>query len=201
MKSKAAFSLVEALVVIAIISILAAVALPNFRKYAARARQANAKAELSSIFTAEQGFFATYRSYTKEWPVIGFVPEAMDLVVGANGYGVSLDRDRAYCSTPGGEFATVPKTLAQMRLVIPASTPLWTGDGYAAHSNNCPEVETPAACFSDDLALGNSAYVTRETFQASALGCPLISISGTTTGLDRWTIDESRNLLNRNSGL
>lgn len=57
------FSLVELMVVVAIIAILAAIAIPRFRTFQAKARQAEAKMNLSHIFTLEQAYQAENDTY------------------------------------------------------------------------------------------------------------------------------------------
>ena len=54
------FTLVELMVVVAIIGVLSAVAIPNFRKYQAKSKTTEAKLNLAAIFTNELAFQADY---------------------------------------------------------------------------------------------------------------------------------------------
>ena len=57
------FSLVELMVVVAIIGILSALAVPRFRVFQAKARQAEAKTNLSLIYTLEQSYYGDNDAY------------------------------------------------------------------------------------------------------------------------------------------
>jgi type IV pilus assembly protein PilA len=59
----AGFTLVELMVVVAIIGILAAIAIPNFLRFQARAKQSEAKANLSGIFVAQVSYFSVNNTY------------------------------------------------------------------------------------------------------------------------------------------
>lgn len=50
-KNQKGFTLIELMIVVAIVGILAAIAIPNFLNYQAKSQQAEAKANLGSIFT------------------------------------------------------------------------------------------------------------------------------------------------------
>ena len=56
--SKKGFTLIELMIVVAIIGILAAIAIPNFLKYQAKSKQSEAKVNLKGIFTSETSYFA-----------------------------------------------------------------------------------------------------------------------------------------------
>lgn len=68
------FTLVELMVVVAIIGLLSAVAIPNFKKYQARARTSEAKLQLSAIYTAEQAFFSDFSIYATCLRYMGYDP-------------------------------------------------------------------------------------------------------------------------------
>lgn len=69
-KNQAGFSLVELMVVVAIIGVLAALAVPRFQMFQAKARQSEVKNNLSHIYTLEQSYhgdndiFAPFASQT-----------------------------------------------------------------------------------------------------------------------------------------
>jgi type IV pilus assembly protein PilA len=69
------FTLVELMIVVAIIGLLSAVAIPNFKKYQARAKISEAKLQLASIYTAEAAFFSDYNMYAACLRYMGFDPD------------------------------------------------------------------------------------------------------------------------------
>ncbi len=72
---KAGFTLIELMIVVAIIGLLAALAIPNFLKFQARAKQSEAKSNLKSIFTAQKSYYGDKQMYLESLDVIGFGPE------------------------------------------------------------------------------------------------------------------------------
>ena len=55
-KKTKGFTLIELMIVVAIIGILAAIAIPNFLRYQAKSKQSEAKANLGAIFTSEVSY-------------------------------------------------------------------------------------------------------------------------------------------------
>ena len=62
-KRREGFTLIELMIVVAIIGILAAIAIPNFLKFQLRSKTGEAKANLAAIRTAEEGYFSEYGIY------------------------------------------------------------------------------------------------------------------------------------------
>ena len=57
------FTLIELMIVVAIIGILAAIAIPNFIRYQLKSKQAEAKAVLGGIKTSQESFRGDYDNY------------------------------------------------------------------------------------------------------------------------------------------
>ncbi len=58
------FALIELMIVVAIIGILAAIAIPNFLKYQAKSRQSEARTSLGGIFIAETAYYGEQARYS-----------------------------------------------------------------------------------------------------------------------------------------
>lgn len=69
------FTLIELMIVVAIIGILAAIAIPNFVKFQARSKQSEAKTNLKAVFTAQKAYYGEKDKYLERADVIGFEPE------------------------------------------------------------------------------------------------------------------------------
>ncbi|MFA6237329.1 MAG: type II secretion system protein [Bacteriovorax sp.] len=71
-KCERGFTLIELMVVVAIIGVLSAIAVPNFKKYQAKAKQSEAKIQLAAIYSVEVGSMADYDAFATCLLVLGY---------------------------------------------------------------------------------------------------------------------------------
>ncbi len=100
MRNKKGFTLIELMIVVAIIGILAAIAIPNFLKFQAKSKQSEAKTNLKAIYTAETGYYGENNTYN-EFKSVNWEP------VGAARYTYSVGSDNGIASPPGPAAAPI----------------------------------------------------------------------------------------------
>ena len=71
-KRQTGFTLIELMIVVAIIGILAAIAIPNFMQYQAKSKQSEAKTNLGGIYTSEVAYFGENNAFSNSFTAIGF---------------------------------------------------------------------------------------------------------------------------------
>ena len=74
-KLQKGFTLIELMIVVAIIGLLAALAIPNFIRFQARSKQSEVKANLKGLFTAAKSYYQEKDTYSSCIKKIGFSPE------------------------------------------------------------------------------------------------------------------------------
>jgi type IV pilus assembly protein PilA len=169
--SNSGFTLVELMVVVAIIGILSAVAIPNFRSYQAKAKTSEAKLALSNIFTAETAFNNDYNAYATCIKFMGVAQPINGSNYFAFGFATGVDAgiDEAAGCVAG---ATA---------------------GYdATKSADTSGVTLPAAA----TLVGTSAGVS--TFTASAKG--IVSTDFSTDSFSEFTINHEKKVITVSSG-
>lgn len=109
------FTLIEVIIVIAIIGILAAIAIPQYAKYRTMSHNAAAMSDIKNAITAQEAYYAENKVYAGSFERLNltsdlFESPGVDLIITGNesGYTISshhTDGDKTYLITgPGGEI-------------------------------------------------------------------------------------------------
>ena len=156
-RDEAGFTLIELMIVVAIIGILAAIAIPNFMRFQARARTSEARSNLAAVYTSQQAYMQEFNSYRNDIRALGFAPERGNLYA----YFVGRSTDDCIDRTGGTDAAdphciTVDTERHPTAVAIPDATggyvQTWTSDvdpGDPGVDGSCPVCEFTA------YAIGN----------------------------------------------
>ena len=114
------FTLIELLIVVVIIGILAAMAIPKFMNTKGKANFAGMKSDLHNLTTAEEGYFYDHAAYTQILDSMAFKPSRGDnvTVTEATGIGWSATAQNPesyphFCALfIGNASAVAPATVA-----------------------------------------------------------------------------------------
>ena len=189
MNNNRGFTLVELLMVVAMIGVLATIGIPTYQRMVQRAKKSEAKTMLAGIFTAESGFQAEYGTFGNRLDRIGF-----GAVAGTQTYIVGFPLANCATDVIAPAIGTAPG--AFLNNVYPGYYNVAT---VAQESRVLPVRNQPTAC--DPGAIG----VNGDTFTATATGAlatnPAGNVLATLGDLDCWRIDQNRVLSNLNDGV
>ena len=71
---KKGFTLLELMIVVAVIGIIVAIAIPNFLRYQTKAKQSEAKMNLKGLFTAEMTYFTENNTFDSNFTEMNWIP-------------------------------------------------------------------------------------------------------------------------------
>lgn len=179
-KAQAGFSLIELMVVVAIIGILATVAVPNFQRFQGKAVQTEAKSSLSGFYMAATSFQNEYSTYDADWTMTGFNP-AGNL------------KYRIISSSPG----TAPGTYTGNRAAGCVTTAGATMGAYAA----CNGTNNYTNKFAEVTGLAVAPAALTIATNATAFQARAATQMPNAATHDEWTIDNTNVLTNTILGL
>ncbi len=184
------FSLIELMIVVAIIGILATVAIPNFQKFQGKAKQSEAKSQLGGVYMAQKAFFAEYSFYSGQFGMIGFVPQGSALV-----YRITTGNNGASNVVDPTNPALIRGTNLPIAMNVGACVTTAPGCTNAAFGGILPIwSESPTASVSIAVA---GVATTDTTFIAGA-GARL---GASVAQDDQWTITDANVLMNLSYGI
>lgn len=191
-KKASGFTLVELMIVVAIIGVLSAVAVPNFQKYQAKAKTSEAKVQLAAAYTAEQAFFGDFGIYHSCLDYMGYNPaDEKD----SRFYAVGFSNNAAVNSL--AQASAVNTGLSDT--ICPNTLNAADGTTYYSAGKRIGSIDPIAVPNSSDTSLGAQTLDSTMTFVIAATGI----ISSKATGsvdASRWTMSENKVMTNESVG-
>jgi type IV pilus assembly protein PilA len=202
--SESGFTLVELMIVVAIIGVLSAVAVPNFKKYQARAKTSEGKIQLAAAYTAQQSFYGDFGIYHNCLAYMGYEPinefDSRYYAIGFEATILTDINDDAWADAVNSGMNTTPcpdtaVTVATDGTKADGATLFLGGKGTGGVKINTTALFTAAM---PDTTLGLQTP-TDQTFTMGAAG--VVSADGATAATSStMTLDENKKFANTRTG-
>ena len=138
-KAQRGFTLLELMIVVAVVAILAAIALPMYSGYVRKANRADAMQRIQQIALAQERFRAENPGYTTDWSKLHGDPDLTD----ATGVGAAYDWPNVSTSAGPPASFTITATAVDSQAKDKVGS---TNCGTL--SLNSAGTKSPAACWS-----------------------------------------------------
>ncbi len=173
--------MIELMVVVAIIGVLAAIGIPQYSKFQAKARQSEAKLSLAALFTAEESFRQEWNQFSVTLQNVGFSVQGSRLRYKTGLHAVACV---GYVTTGGAPAE-----------IVASSTSTWSDSNLVNTSS-----ATWAVSMSEPSNSGVTASACSATaFTAVSYGNPASSVANPgVAGGDAWTVNEKKLISNVN---
>jgi len=201
-KTNEGFTLVELMVVVAIIGILSAVAIPNFKRYQAKTKTSEAKLQLSAVYSSLISLQSDYDAYATCLEDAGYSPSTA-----ANYYAVGFAVDNSTARgivTGNGGVCRVADTTSNPKFSnqyqFPANKSV---GGYTAPATDLAQINLsslPNPTLQNPSGFSNPTVDNTGTwFIAGAIG-GIDSKNNTNAKASKWVINENKALIQVNRG-
>lgn len=171
------FTLVELLIVVAIIGVLSTLGIPTFRKMVQKAKKSEAKVALGGLYTAETAFFSEYGVYGSFLDKIGFE-------LSGNGGGTyTIGFPETDCK--GAAIMPTKAGAPNLDTTYPTYFTATYAGIYPAQSRE------PGACLLSTRTDDGTNFVATATGTISPT-----ANQATLAELDQWSVNANRNLVN-----
>ena len=189
--NQSGFSLIELMIVVAIIGILAAIAIPNFQTFQRKSRQSEARSLLGAYYSASSAASAEYNGHLGNFVAIGFQPTGRLTyrITAVNNGNVAF----AVAANQLTNFNLAPSVPACVVTSALAATCVRPGYGIGANGwqENGATAVAPVGCVAaNSSGLGNASTFTT---------CASANIGG--AAVDTWRMTQAKVLDNPTPGI
>ncbi len=187
-KNNKGFTLVELLVVVAIVGILATAGIPQYRRMVQKSRKAEPKVMLSAVYNAQAAFFSEFGSYGSNLQAMG-MDDASNGAQSTYETGFTTAACAAAMGTGSGGSGAFPLSTSTIGITVNTANPTFYAGGASdrqifgkPRTANCRAV-LPAS-------LTNSQFV------AASSGTIAPGVDPLSGASDQWEINHTRSLSN-----